>query len=316
MNSGHAIENERLHELVLQRWPAAQAHWSRFLLLSNPQHLPAAPSVAQIHLGSRQVLLNYDLIREKGLTDCLEALLAHEVGHHVRYPATLAVAARLRLLEKSLIPIDGYSLTNLFTDLMINEYLGRTLRDQLIRIYQAFGSPHGAERDPAFVFYLGIYEELWSLSEGTLLRDAAGSFAADHPGFRSEARLLVDKLFNLEPNIYTQFLYFASVLSRYLKPPKQEKPESQNPSPCHADEPGPDDWADALRPSAREASAVRKGLKEGWLSPDDQDRLERLDYRQLLAAVEAAKLSAEERTAYLRKLQEEQEQKLGRRSKF
>ncbi len=46
------------------------------------------------------------------------------------------------------------------------------------------------------------------------------------------------------------------------------------------------------------------------------DRLERLDYRKLLAAAEKAKTSASERTAYLKKLQEEQERKLGRRSKF
>ena len=47
-----------------------------------------------------------------------------------------------------------------------------------------------------------------------------------------------------------------------------------------------------------------------------RERLRRLDYRTLLADAERAKASAEERVAYLRRLQEEQEQKLGRRSKF
>ena len=52
-------------------------------------------------------------------------------------------------------------------------------------------------------------------------------------------------------------------------------------------------------------------------NPDEsRDRLRRLDYRTLLAEAERAKLSAEGRIAYLRKLQAEQEQKLGRRSKF
>jgi hypothetical protein len=52
-------------------------------------------------------------------------------------------------------------------------------------------------------------------------------------------------------------------------------------------------------------------------SPNDsRDRLRRLDYGMLLAEAERAKLSAGERVAYLRRLQEEQEQKLGRRSKF
>jgi hypothetical protein len=54
----------------------------------------------------------------------------------------------------------------------------------------------------------------------------------------------------------------------------------------------------------------------GETSEESAERLAQLDYGKLLAAVEAAKLSAEGRTAYLRKLQEEQEQKLGRRSKF
>jgi hypothetical protein len=49
---------------------------------------------------------------------------------------------------------------------------------------------------------------------------------------------------------------------------------------------------------------------------DSRDRLERLDYRQLLAAAERAKVSAAERTEYIRKLQEEQEKRVGRRGKF
>jgi Flp pilus assembly protein TadD len=45
-------------------------------------------------------------------------------------------------------------------------------------------------------------------------------------------------------------------------------------------------------------------------------RLQRLDYAQLLAEAERAKVSAEERVAYLRKLQQKQEQLLSRRGKW
>jgi hypothetical protein len=241
--------------------------------LERPAPLTGVPSIAQIHLGSRQVQLNYDWILRHDLADCVEALLAHEVGHHVRYPGTLAVEARMRLIEKSLIPIPGYSLTNLFTDLMINEHLGSTLREPLVKLYRALVPASALQRDPAFAFYLGVYEELWELPPGTLLGSATADFERAHPGFRGDARLLCERLFHLEPNIYTQFLYFVSVLSRYLKPPELEKPEPQNPSPCHADEPNPDDWAEALRPNGPEKAAVQKALREGWLAETDADKL-------------------------------------------
>lgn len=54
----------------------------------------------------------------------------------------------------------------------------------------------------------------------------------------------------------------------------------------------------------------------GETESDAKDRLRRLDYRMLLQEAERAKLSAEERLAYLKKLQEQQESKLGRRSKI
>ena len=54
----------------------------------------------------------------------------------------------------------------------------------------------------------------------------------------------------------------------------------------------------------------------GERAEESHTRLQRLDYRQLLAEAEKAKVSAEQRTAYIRKLQEEQEQKLGRRGKI
>lgn len=62
---------------------------------------------------------------------------------------------------------------------------------------------------------------------------------------------------------------------------------------------------------------ARLGSPVAGESPaDSEERLRRLDYRTLLAEAERAKLSAEERLAYLKKLQEQQESRLGRRSKI
>ena len=54
----------------------------------------------------------------------------------------------------------------------------------------------------------------------------------------------------------------------------------------------------------------------GETPQDSADRLRRLDYRTLLGEAEKAKVSAQDRVAHLRRLQEEQEKLLGRRSKF
>lgn len=287
----------QLTELELQAriatcWPQAQAYWSRFLLLGAPQLRADMDSIAQIQLETRQVTLNSDLILKHGLTDCIEGLLAHEIGHHVKYPGTLIVEARMRMLERSIIPIDGYSLTNVFQDLMINQWLGRQLdagggafrlREQLIRVYQAFTSEpafHAEmrwKRDPAFLFYLALFEALWDLAAGTLMGSPKAEFAAAFPGYRAEAQILVHDLFRMEPNLYTQFLYFVSVMTRYLKPMIDERLKQLTAFRCDGDQPSPEDWADALSPTDAEQRALQQAVKAGWFTEDQADRLQKFN---------------------------------------
>lgn len=263
---------DELRRAVMEAWPWAQARWSSFLLLSEP-NFDEGPSVARIHLGTRQITLAASTIVEKDLTGCVEALLAHEIGHHVRYPGTLAVSARMRIIERNLIPIEGYSLTNLFTDLMINERLGHELEDDLVRIYRSFDVAKGWEADPAFLFYLSVYEELWQRERGELLGGARDAFSEAYPGHRADAQLLAQDLFRLGPNVYTQFLYFISIVSRYLKPLVGDSPESADPYSCGGGEPSPDDWAEALRPDGAEREAMRRARAERWFPEDQMGRL-------------------------------------------
>jgi hypothetical protein len=238
---------------VAAAWPKAQAHWSRFLLLGPPAVEPALGSVAQIDLGTRQVSLDPDLIRDKGLTDCLEAILAHEVGHHVRYPGTLAVHARMKLLEQGLLPLKGYSLTNVFTDLMINDALRPAFGDQLARVYRAFADTTDWRNDPAFPFVMAVYEERWGEPPGSLMgARCEPAFAKAYPGYRAEAQVFGQDLFLLGPNVYTQFLYFVSVVARYALPKGKKNPKPTDPYSCGCGEPSADDWADALTPDTRE----------------------------------------------------------------
>jgi hypothetical protein len=260
-------------------WPLAQAHWSRFLLLREPCEDGDQPSVAQIDLRSRQVSVNSAMILEKGLVDSLEAILAHEVGHHVRYPGTMQVHARLRLLERTLVPFEDYSLINHFTDLMINERLGESLRAPLMKVYRAFTAEpafHGDarwKRDPAFLFYVALYEELWGQEPGALMGPAERGFAETFPGYRSEARVLAEGLFALGPNLYTQFLYFLSVMIHYLTPPDEAPPEHGPSLRCGRGEPSPGEWAEAITPSAAELEAIRRALEEGWFDPHQAGRI-------------------------------------------
>jgi hypothetical protein len=274
-------QRDELRRELHRCWPLAQAHWSRFLLLREPGEDSEQPSVAQIDLRSRQVTVNPQMILKNDLGDTLEAILAHEVGHHVRFPATMQTHARLRLLERALIPFDDYSLINLFTDLMINERLGDRLRAPMMKIYRAFTAEaafHGEgkwKRDPAFLFYLAVYEELWGLENSELMGPAAIAFGQVFPAYRAEARVLAENLFVLGPNLYTQFLYFLSVMVRYFTPPDDDdRPEASHPLQCGGGDPTSDEWAEAVTPSAAELDAIRRALKEKWFEEDQAQRVE------------------------------------------
>jgi hypothetical protein len=281
MNNPSTAERDELMRELERCWPCAQAHWSRFVLLRQPGEDSTQPSVAQIDLRSRQVTVNAEMILKNGLGDTLEAILAHEVGHHVRFPATMQTQARMRLLERSLVPFDDYSLINHFTDLMINERLGERLRIPLMKVYRSFTAEaafHGEarwKRDPAFLFYLAVYEELWGLEAGALMGAAAGAFGEMFPAYRAEARVLAENLFALGPNLYTQFLYFLSVMVHYLTPPDDEQPQAGHSLQCGRGEPTPAEWAEAVTPSAGELEAIRRALKARWFEADQADRLER-----------------------------------------
>lgn len=278
MKRADAREGERmdgpLQAAVDACWEKAQARWSRFLTLSPPRATGHEGEIAMIDLRTRQVFLNGRKIAEAQLLDCVEALLSHEIGHHVRYPASLVTEARLRLLEKSLIPQEGFSLTNRFEDLLINAQLGAdpALREQMIRIYRAFPPGERWEQDPTFPFYLAIYEELWQLDPGALLGACHEPFERKFRYARADAQLMAQHLFHLGPNLFTQFLYFVSVTTRYMRVREATKMVGGMLG-CACRDPSPEDWAEALHPGRREREAVERAVAEGWIDSEDGKRL-------------------------------------------
>ena len=249
-----------LENRVHDAWPEAKRVWAPSILLGEPALRDKIQALAYTDLETREIFVNPRQVEERGLHESLEGILAHEVGHHLRYPGTLSLHARLQLLEKQLLGLQKYSLLNLFTDFLINEHVGRTHRDQLIAVYRAFGA---SMEDPPFCFYLAAYEELWCLEAGTLLGAALDPMEKEFPGYRSEAQILAQDLFNLAPNVFTQFIYFASVLVRYIPP--ESEPATTNPLNCDHSRPGPDDYADAIVPTAAEEEAIDRALEEGWI---------------------------------------------------
>jgi hypothetical protein len=211
---------------VERAWKEALAVWDVTVSLSPPvglsgkagSHWQGDEPLAYIDLATRQVVVNLRLLAKLGATSSLVAVLAHEVGHHVRYPHSLAQAAALQLLEKRLIPGLGQSLTNLFYDLLVNEFVGRTRAEELARVYRGFIATGGMP-PPLFCFYLAIYEELWAMPAGSLVPKAAlAGMEKEYPGWRAEARHFVETFYTL-PSVYLQFVYFCSRFVRYIPDP-------------------------------------------------------------------------------------------------
>ena len=268
MSSQTPDPTTRLREAIEEAWPKAQAHWSDALHLSIPKLDTETEALAFLDLSSRQISIGQNVVLKAQLTSKMEAILAHEVGHHVRYPGSLGLHARLILLERSLVPLEGFSSLNLFTDLLINQQLTPALGSDLRDVYLAFrGSHHSCEDSEgqtsmAFLFVLTLYEELWALDVGALLKEEQKLIKNFYPRYRREAQVLVGRMFQLGPNIFTQFLYFLSILSRYLVSDTEAAIHHLG-CQCQA-KPSDEDWASALQPGPLEREAFRRAQAEGW----------------------------------------------------
>ena len=214
--------------LIARAWKDALQVWDVSVNLSPPEpydgkgasHWNGNEPLAYIDLGTRQVVVNLPLLAKLGALQSLTAVLAHEIGHHVRFPHSLALAASLQLLEKRLIPGLKQSLTNLFFDLLVNEFVGRTRADELVRVYQGFVKDAG-HPGPLFCFYLAVYEELWGKPAGQLVpKKALSNVEKAYPGFRAEARIFVQTFYTL-PGVHLQFVYFCSRFLRYIPDPEK-----------------------------------------------------------------------------------------------
>ena len=262
-------------EDVKAAWPRALERWGLAIQVDTPHLDPKSPALAYIDLTTREVVVNPEQVAQLGCCESIEAILAHELGHHLRYPHSLSTQARLELLEREILPIKTYSLLNLFTDFLINTELAHDpkMKQQLARVY--LGGPataQSAAADPAFWFYLTCFEEAWGLDPRELTREAGVALEKQFAGVRAEAQLLAQEIPNLAPNLFTQFIYFASIVSRYQvfdpEAPMQPGGGESNPTRGDHSRPSAGDYADALGRSAQESDAIERAIREGWLKKD------------------------------------------------
>jgi len=283
-----ALSRESLDEA----WTNAQAVWDMQVTLSPPEplrrgkarsHWQGDEPLAYIDLEKRQVVVNLPLLDKLGARDSLTAVLAHEIGHHVRFPHTLGLVASLQVLERRLIPGLAASLLNLFFDLLVNEHVGRSRADELIAVYRGFVAQAKGETSPLFLYYLAIYEELWGQEPGTLVPAADEErMERDYPGFRGDARVFVQTFYALT-RIHSQLVYFCSQFIRYI--PDPAKLAFVIPLGHDVPQPGADDFDAVVRGYGEDEAdeALREARENGWLKDSglverkDEDPLETID---------------------------------------
>jgi hypothetical protein len=171
-------EYKTLCERWLKAWPKALDHWSRFTRLQPPLLCASdidakkeglATSFAMIRLQDQAVVINLADIVARGLDDYAVEVLAHEIGHHVLAPATLADHARMIARMCHALPIvdrQAPLVANLYTDLLINNRLQRSAELRMDEVYKLLHQ--GQQSGPLWSLYMRIYELLWSLERGSL----------------------------------------------------------------------------------------------------------------------------------------------------
>lgn len=168
---------ERLEEQWRGQWQSALDCWSRFTRLSEPRWCltqidekgqQLTGSFAMIRLDDHAVVISLRQVRELKLEQFATEILAHEIGHHVLAPADLRDNARLMARIRAGIPTceqHAPLVSNLYTDLLINDRLQRESELKMDGVYRALKQEKSTD---IWILYMRIYEILWNLPRKTL----------------------------------------------------------------------------------------------------------------------------------------------------
>ena len=172
---------EQLQAAWTAQWPAALALWNRFTQLREPRWCftsgdekreKLSGSFAMIRLDDQAIVISLPQIRDRHLESFALEIMGHEIGHHIYCPADLTDHARTITRMRAALPtrehLAGF-ISNLYTDLLINDRLQRAARLNMSGVYLALG---GGANDKLWTLYMRIYEILWSLPKTTLAKGA------------------------------------------------------------------------------------------------------------------------------------------------
>nr|WP_236571345.1 vWA domain-containing protein [Microbacterium hydrocarbonoxydans] len=182
-------------------WERALALWR--VRLDDPRMRPGA---AERHGAPAwfafppSVTIDPQYLAERGLSDELWSMFAHEIGHHVLAPSTRIDALKIdHQMARAITTVtqrdahDGARrLGNMWSDLLVNTRLAQLQRIEaggsiptrdlgIVRLGRAlYPAPHDS-RDRLWWVYCRAYELLWQLPEGMLCPQQA----PDRPAARS-----------------------------------------------------------------------------------------------------------------------------------
>lgn len=257
-----------------QMWRAALDRWSRSIELAVPLPIEDPDgAIAYIDLATRQTRVNFARLAKMKVAEHVPCVLAHEVGHHIRYPHTLSESRRmLRFLRELATEIfwggtappkpdrDDW-LLNLFFDVLINDELSADFEASFVAIFRAMQGDWGL----VFSFYIAIFEELWALKPGTMLtRPQENALRKVDAQFRERAAATGEFLRGHPENRPLQLVRFLVALRPFViadRDQKNEQGEAFEEGPLGSGALDADGVADLMRRRIDEDEA-RRWLRE------------------------------------------------------
>ncbi|MBW2702783.1 MAG: hypothetical protein JRF33_18330, partial [Deltaproteobacteria bacterium] len=193
-------------------WRRALSAWGLGVDLGLPEELLDSDDLAFIDLRDRRTRVNLGLLNNMGLGQHLEAIFAHEAGHHCRHPQTLIRSAKLIARQRWLLRVleteqpgnarigkrfaeKRYDfLLNLLLDIRINHSLADRYGDSFQAIYTRILHDAPDPLTAVFSFTMACYDALWSIPKERRLANkrAAKTLTRVSSTWQSEAEQLAE----------------------------------------------------------------------------------------------------------------------------
>ncbi|MEZ4460807.1 MAG: VWA domain-containing protein [bacterium] len=249
---------DEIQEAWRRAWPGALAAWSSFTKLSEPiwclsrkdeKAAELSGSFAMIRLADHKVVISLRQIEDMNLTPFATEILAHEIGHHVYAPGDLRDAGRLLARMRLGLPtreIHAPMISNLYTDLLINDRLQRQAGLNIVGVYEQIRALEEPSPSKLWACYMRTYEILWNRERGSLA----------NPDLIDEVQLEAELGARLVRSYARDWMRgggrFACLMLRFLLENEQE--------------PGlPGNWLDAL------SAGAGAGIPDGLADLDDDE---------------------------------------------